>query len=143
MSRGAPAPGSRSTKLPGRAEIIQADGKFLAAVKKKEDTTTRGEGLYRLVLEPVMDSTIFSLIVVPDGSLHLVPFEALLRKMEQPMFAMGREATLTAAKMRGGTGIEGRDSAAAFPQTAYSEVRPVTSLRLNQLHIAIQIVRAR
>jgi hypothetical protein len=64
--------------LPGRAQITQMVGQFLSAVKNKRDAGAAGQDLYRRVLEPLVDARTSSLIIAPDGPLHLVPFGALL-----------------------------------------------------------------
>lgn len=64
--------------LPGRAQITHMVGQFLSAVKNKRNAVAAGQDLYRRVLEPLVDAQTSSLIVAPDGPLHLVPFGALV-----------------------------------------------------------------
>jgi CHAT domain-containing protein len=63
--------------IPGRKQISQLVERFLSAVKSKSDYGPAGRELFRMVLEPIINDQSSSLIVVPDGPLHLVPFGAL------------------------------------------------------------------
>jgi len=66
--------------LPARAAIDRAVRQFLAAVKRKEQGTRAAQDLYRMLLEGSVTGQTSSLIIVPDGSLHLVPFAALAKE---------------------------------------------------------------
>jgi CHAT domain-containing protein len=63
--------------LPGRNQITGMINRFLAAVEGKSDSAAPGQELFRRLLEPILENHVSSLIVVPDGALHLVPFGAL------------------------------------------------------------------
>jgi CHAT domain-containing protein len=63
--------------LPGRTQINQMVNRFLTAIKAKSDSGPAGQELFRRVLAPVLDAHLSSVIIVPDGSLHLIPFGAL------------------------------------------------------------------
>jgi CHAT domain-containing protein len=64
--------------LPDRAAIDRAVRQFLSAVKSKAPTDAAAQHLHRMLLGSVITSDTSALIVVPDGSLHLLPFAALL-----------------------------------------------------------------
>ena len=66
--------------LPGRAQIEQMVGQFLSAVKNKRDAGAAGQDLFRRVLAPLVDAQTSSLIIAPDGPLHLLPFGALVEE---------------------------------------------------------------
>jgi CHAT domain-containing protein len=60
-------------------QIDRLVNQFLSAVRSKQATTASAEKLYQMLLVPVMaERRPSSLIVVPDGSLHLIPFAALV-----------------------------------------------------------------
>ena len=65
-------------ELPGRPQIDQMVSQFLSAVTNKQDSTEWAKALYTSVLAPVLTEGITSLVIVPDGSLHLLPFGALI-----------------------------------------------------------------
>lgn len=68
-----------SYELAPRAEIESAITAHLAAVKTGRDTSTAAQALYRLLLQPVEPlARKARLVVVPDSTLHLVPFGALI-----------------------------------------------------------------
>lgn len=64
-------------RLPGRRQIAALSNKFVQSLKAKADSRDTGRALYDAILAPVVDEKTASLIVVPDGPLHLVPFAAL------------------------------------------------------------------
>ena len=64
--------------LPGRSEIDQLAKKFLAAIVGTTDSSGLGKALYNYVLAPVIAEKSASIVIVPDGSLHSIPFEALV-----------------------------------------------------------------
>jgi CHAT domain-containing protein len=65
-------------ELPGRSEIDQLTTKFLSAIKNNADVTGAGKILYQRLIAGVVSQRPTSLIVVPDGSLHLIPMGALV-----------------------------------------------------------------
>jgi CHAT domain-containing protein len=64
--------------LPGRSEIDQLAKEFLAALKSNTDSNGPGMALYKSLILPALSHQTDSLIVVPDGSLHSIPFEAFV-----------------------------------------------------------------
>jgi CHAT domain-containing protein len=65
-------------ELPGRAQIDGLVTQFLRGVKSKQETGDVAKALYNRVLSPALAKRTTSVIIVPDGSLHLVPFAALM-----------------------------------------------------------------
>src|SRR5207249_7743900 len=51
---------------------------YLRAVRSRESNITVGEELFTLLLAPAIEkSSVTRIVVVPDRSLHLLPFDAL------------------------------------------------------------------
>lgn len=70
--------GIRSAKLEGAKRIERAVEAFLREVRAKGTGQEPGAALYRLLLEPAAINKGDRLIIVRDGPLHLVNFEALI-----------------------------------------------------------------
>jgi len=64
--------------LAGRAQIDRLVSRFLSSIKKKEPSSEAGQMLYQQLLLPIVGKSPASLIIVPDSSLHLLPFGALV-----------------------------------------------------------------
>jgi CHAT domain-containing protein len=64
--------------LADRAVIDQAVRQFLSAVKGEAPSDAAAQHLYRMLLYDAITKETSALIVVPDGSLHLLPFAALV-----------------------------------------------------------------
>jgi CHAT domain-containing protein len=64
--------------LPARADIDAAVQRFLTAIRQKTDAANPAKLLFRQLVEPALADHPESLIIVPDGDLHLVPFAALI-----------------------------------------------------------------
>jgi CHAT domain-containing protein len=64
--------------LPGRAEINRFVRQYLAATRNKEKSAGAARILFKHLLSPVVTELPSSLIIVPDGPLHLIPFGALV-----------------------------------------------------------------
>ena len=76
--------GSRIVKLAGKSSISPAVAAYLKEAKAKHPARAEARKLYQLLLEPVAEAqTREQLIVVRDGPLHLVPFDALLNSHDQ------------------------------------------------------------
>src|SRR5260370_32183474 len=60
-----------------RNEIQSLVSTYLKKVKVKEDTAPEEQELYAALLAPVSPEQKFKWIIVPDGALHLLPFDAL------------------------------------------------------------------
>ena len=74
ISRG----GSRIVRLDGKARIEALVAAYLKAVKAKLPAMTEARDLYDVLLRPIGEAIQKqSLIIVRDGQLHLVPFDAL------------------------------------------------------------------
>ena len=65
-------------ELPGRAQIDRLVTQFLSGVRNKQESGDLAKMLYSRVLSPALARQTTSVIVVPDGSLHLLPFGALM-----------------------------------------------------------------
>jgi CHAT domain-containing protein len=64
--------------LPTRRSLDALVDRYLSAIKKEKDARPEGRALYSAVLKPIL--TEFPepvLIIVPDGSLHRIPFAGL------------------------------------------------------------------
>jgi CHAT domain-containing protein len=70
--------GLRVHALPGRAEIGKTAKAFVTAIRSQTDSKASATALYQEVLKPLTPAASSSLVVIPDGSLHLVPFGALM-----------------------------------------------------------------
>ena len=65
-------------EIPGRAQINRLVIQYLAGVKSKQEFGSLAKELYSRVLSPALGKGSTSVIIVPDGSLHLVPFGAFM-----------------------------------------------------------------
>lgn len=70
--------GVKVVSLPPRAEISRLARAFVTAIRTNSESRSSGQSLYKAVIEPVVIPGTTSLIVIPDGPLHLVPFAALV-----------------------------------------------------------------
>ncbi len=69
---------SRIVQLKSKAEIERLIAAYLAAVKAKKAALAEARGLYEALIRPVPETaTARTLIIVRDGQLHLIPFDAL------------------------------------------------------------------
>jgi CHAT domain-containing protein len=69
----------RVAHLPARKMIDDQVDRFLSAITQEREVKPEGRKLYAEILKPILDTGATStLIVVPDGSLHRVPFAALV-----------------------------------------------------------------
>lgn len=70
---------ARLAKLGNRAPIDSAAGRFIAAIRGKQQAFTEGDALARLVFSSIPEVRNHSnLIIVPDAQLHSVPVAALV-----------------------------------------------------------------
>ena len=70
--------GSRIVRLDGKARIEPLVTAYLKAVKAKSPALAEARGLYDALVRPVREAAQErTLIIVRDGPLHLVPFDAL------------------------------------------------------------------
>jgi CHAT domain-containing protein len=66
-------------KLAGRKTIENLVGKYTSAIQQRVDTRTQARKLYDMLLRPVPQIEAKSnYIVIPDGCLNLLPFDALV-----------------------------------------------------------------
>ena len=67
-------------KLPaGQAQIEKLVSSFLTKVTQQQFAREDAKQLYSLLLEPVPESfRLQHMVIVPDGSLHQLPFDALI-----------------------------------------------------------------
>jgi len=65
-------------ELPGRPQIDRLVTQFLSGVRNKQESEDLAKTLYSRLLSPALAKYSKSVIVVPDGSLHLLPFGALI-----------------------------------------------------------------
>lgn len=65
-------------ELPGRPQIDGLVSHFLSGIRNKQESVDLAKALYSRVLSPAIAKRTTAIVIVPDGSLNLVPFEALL-----------------------------------------------------------------
>jgi CHAT domain-containing protein len=71
--------GSQIVHLGSRAQIEAGIASYLKAVKAKLPASREARNLYDALVRPIKETgKTSSLIIVPDGQLHLVPFDALM-----------------------------------------------------------------
>jgi CHAT domain-containing protein len=70
--------GLKVYELPGRPQIDGLVSHFLSGVRNKQESADLAKAIYSRVLSPVIAKRTTAIVIVPDGSLNLVPFEALL-----------------------------------------------------------------
>ena len=70
--------GLKVHELPGRPQIDGLVSHFLAGVRNKQESVDLAKELYSRVLSPAVAQRTTAIVLVPDGSLNLVPFEALM-----------------------------------------------------------------
>lgn len=70
--------GMQVHQLPGDEQMTQLTASFLRKIKGGTDERPEARALYSAVIAPIAARRWNSLIIVPDGSLHLIPFAALL-----------------------------------------------------------------
>lgn len=76
--------GSRIAKLAGKSTVSSAVASYLKEAKAKHSARAEARALYQLLLEPIPEAqTREQLVVVRDGQLHLVPFDALRNSHDQ------------------------------------------------------------
>jgi CHAT domain-containing protein len=74
----------RIVKLTGRKEIEKLVAAYTAAVKQAASARQEARNLYEALLAPIPEIQSHShYLVVPDGSLNLVPFDALIDEHDQ------------------------------------------------------------
>jgi tetratricopeptide (TPR) repeat protein len=74
----------RIAKLAGKAIVSPAVAAYLKEVKAKHAARAEARKLFQLLLEPIPEAQDKSqLIIVRDGQLHLVPFDALVNPHDQ------------------------------------------------------------
>jgi CHAT domain-containing protein len=66
--------------LPSRTRVSKLSRSFLTAIQHAADSNTSGQEIYKQLIQPVIGPNVSSLIVVPDGPLHLIPFSALVNE---------------------------------------------------------------
>src|SRR5581483_6565196 len=69
--------GLRIHALPPRSQIGGLSRAFVATIRGGNDARASGQELYSQLVAPMLRPQTTSLIIVPDGPLHLVPFSAL------------------------------------------------------------------
>jgi CHAT domain-containing protein len=70
--------GTSIARLPPRSRIERVANAYVAGVKSNKPALTQAHLLFAALIQPLhLSSNLTSLIVVPDGILHLVPFSAL------------------------------------------------------------------
>ena len=70
--------GLKVYELPGRPQIDGLVSHFLSGVRNKQESVDLAKELYSRVLSPAVAQRTTAIVLVPDGSLNLVPFEALM-----------------------------------------------------------------
>ncbi|MGI9074119.1 MAG: CHAT domain-containing protein [Bryobacteraceae bacterium] len=69
--------------LPPRGDIDKVVGAYVAAIKRKGNWTPLARKLFDTVLAPALSTHPTSITIIPDDSLHLVPFASLLDSANQ------------------------------------------------------------
>jgi CHAT domain-containing protein len=69
--------------LPSRDEIEKLTQNYVRALRAKQDPTELARTLFKTVVAPALTTHPDSVTIVPDGSLHLVPFAALRDETDQ------------------------------------------------------------
>lgn len=92
-------------KLPSGDQITRLTRSYLAGIKAGKDEHDKAQALYSTLLSPVLNRDWNSLIIVPDGSLHLLPFQALQNEagayvVQRVAVSVAPSATVLAALMR-------------------------------------------
>lgn len=64
-------------RLPPKANIEKLVSSYLADLKAKRDSGEKAGLLFAELVKPVLDQDCKSIILVPDGALHLLPFQSL------------------------------------------------------------------
>ena len=64
-------------RLPPRAHIEKLVSAYISDLKAKRDSTEKAKLLFAELLQPVLHRQYKSIILVPDGALHLLPFQSL------------------------------------------------------------------
>ena len=72
--------GLKIQNLPARTQISNVSRAFVTAIRNSGDSRASGQELYKQIIKPVINPNVDSLIVVPDGPLHLIPFSALVNE---------------------------------------------------------------
>ena len=76
----------RAVALGAGPEIEDLVEVFLAEVRSKRPATAVSRELYKLLFAPVKEHLNKErLIIVPDGKLHLLPFDALIDEADEPL----------------------------------------------------------
>ena len=72
-------------RLPAKS-LVEADSeRYISEIQSKRVDKTLAQSLYKELLEPVRQfEKNTNLIVIPDGSLHLLPFSALMKDDAEP-----------------------------------------------------------
>jgi len=70
--------GLKVHELPGRPQIDGLVSHLLSAIRNRQESGDLARTLYSRVLSPAIAKRTTAIVIVPDGSLNLVPFEALL-----------------------------------------------------------------
>lgn len=81
---------SRSVRvhaLPPRDQIDKLVRAYIVAIKDKNNWAPLARALYDQVLAPAISGHPASVTIVPDGSLHLIPFAALLNATNEYAFS--------------------------------------------------------
>jgi CHAT domain-containing protein len=76
--------GAKIIKLPGKQMISGLVSAYLSEVKAKHSAHDEGGHLYNALLDPIPEVVSKKqLLIIPDGQLHLVPFDALIDREGQ------------------------------------------------------------
>jgi len=72
-------------RLASRTQINSAADRFLKEVRSKNSAVEERTELFKLLLASVETAQFSRLIIVPDGNLHLLPFDCLVNKQGQSL----------------------------------------------------------
>ena len=69
--------------LPSREQIEKRAQEYVKAVRSKQDSSQLAKALFASVVAPAVTTHPTSVTIIPDGSLHLVPFASLRDEKDQ------------------------------------------------------------
>lgn len=84
-------------RLPARGEIDKLVSQYVRAIRTQKDWRPVSRTLFDAVVKPTVTGSPASIVFVPDGSLHLVPFASLLNAENKPLIEATAVSTAPSA----------------------------------------------